>query len=196
MAIMGTYPNTMLTDAPEIEMIPVDFVSSSIVAIALQSNCYGKTFNIINPNTHVSISSYPFARLSRVINSASRVVLFEGKEAECIEFRNSLILKLQQLIPVYEDMGYKMKKISMKEWVDSINNDISNPLLPLISYFRPPKYSFETTVSHHSNLLNAINGRNTKCAPPTSKLVTQYLKFYQQVGWIPMPLLNTEKCDT
>ena len=213
---MKTYPLLTPNERCEIEMIPVDFVAKSIVAISLQTNCYGKTYNVVNPTTHSSISpckSFVFNPLSNVIlyrdvnyninqgnnsrynfndlilrhlQDANRTIEL-NEGSGAVKFHANLILKVKDAIEVFKKRGYQLKGVDINEWVKQISEDQNNPLFPLIGNFSAPYHSFSVKPSHHSNLLNGINSFPIQCPPQDKSLLDKYISFYIKEGLIPPP---------
>jgi amino acid adenylation domain-containing protein/thioester reductase-like protein len=97
-----------------------------------------------------------------------------------------------EIFETINNLGYRLEKISLKNWLNALSGISStNPLFPLISFLQEKVYQNRSTILevHHrtpvfraDNTLNGIEGTTIYCPKIDKELIALYLEFINNVS--------------
>lgn len=140
--------------------VPVDFASAAIVHLSRQQDSNGLPFHVVNPR------QIPYSQFWKLIS----------------------------------DHGYSMAELDYRDWKEELYKSCSqsenNPLFPLLPLFieevHPTPFTIvelfqDVPLYDTSNLENGLRGSGIVCPPIDQKLVSTWLRFYIETGFIAPP---------
>jgi thioester reductase-like protein len=146
----------------EVTMVPVDYVSRAMIHLSRQEKSWGRAFHFFNP------APIAWSRLMRIL----------------------------------QDLGYPMEEVSFDAWMEDLRvhavGSAEQPeavtrlfavlrlamLAPHFLFYKRPVFDAAWTIE-------GLTGTNISCAPVDEALVSTYVGFWQQSGYLDVPVPQT-----
>jgi myxalamid-type nonribosomal peptide synthetase MxaA len=168
-AFRGFLPMNIIPEYRRIfDVVPVDYVAKSIIAISLQKNIFGKFYHLFN---HAPVSLHQFLEWTRTFGYRFEIVPFDvaREKALVVDSDNPLYT----LIPLIRDADPEPHPTLDPQYIDQLQ--------PMVEC---------------ANSIQILNQLGIVCPRMTESLTHLCLSFLVKTGFFPNPELNTDNDGT